>query len=94
MPDSTVKYLSESTVSSSNLVGLAAIRRVTINDSSNEISNNPVMRVNQLAWLNLQETKVTTTYDLPKDTAPHVSRRPHQSAITSSTVVATATLRS
>ncbi|MEI9918004.1 MAG: hypothetical protein WDO14_04290 [Bacteroidota bacterium] len=68
LPDSALKYLSDSKVSSSNLIGLAAMRRVLISDTSSELSSNPVMKANQLALMNLQKKTVTIKYELPEDT--------------------------
>lgn len=64
MPDSAVKYLS----SSANLVGLTAVGRITGKDTVTELSNDPVMKVNQLALMNARSEKVTIAYVLPKDT--------------------------
>ena len=65
MPDSALKYLS----SSANVVGLTAVGRIAGRDSITELSNDPVMKVNQLALMNSLSKKVNATYQLPKDTA-------------------------
>jgi hypothetical protein len=67
MPDSALKYLSRTKSSSSNLAGLAAIGRITGNDSVAELSNDPVMKVNQLALMNALSKKLNASYELPKD---------------------------
>jgi hypothetical protein len=68
MPDSALKYLSAVKGSSSNLVGLIAMHRITGNDTVAELGNDPVMRVNQLALMNSISKRVDLKYELPKDT--------------------------
>jgi hypothetical protein len=68
MPDSAMKYLSQAKGSSANILGLAAIRKVMTNDTTQELSHGPVMTVNRLALLNSLSKKTGAPYELPKDT--------------------------
>ena len=76
LADSASKYLSKSMATSSfkdiatsNMVGLAAVQKVSIpDDSSKTLSNDPVLFLNQLALANALNRTVNVNFQLPADT--------------------------
>ncbi len=65
--DSAAKYLSQSNFTS-NLVGLAALNRIVLNDSVRQNDTDPVMNVNRLALANSRGQLVSEQLQLPSDT--------------------------
>ncbi len=67
LPDSATKYLSR-TKSPANSLGLAALERLPVADTTLKSSNDPIMTANLLAFDNTIRRKTKISFQLPADT--------------------------